>query len=86
MLMLLVCLPRITIDAYLPSLPAMADDLRASDAQLQLTLTLYMAGYAVSMLVCGPLCDRVGRKPVLIWGTLLYLAATVVCAMAAHPP
>lgn len=84
MLMLAVCLPRLTIDAYLPSLPAMADTLHASDAQLQLTLTLYMAGYAVSMLVCGPLCDRIGRKPVLIWGTLLYLAATVVCAMATN--
>lgn len=81
-LLLVVCLPRVTIDAYLPSLPAMADALHASDAQLQLTLTLYMAGYALSMLVCGPLCDRVGRRPVLIWGTLLYLAATVVCATA----
>lgn len=81
-LLLVVCLPRVTIDAYLPSLPAMADALHASDAQLQLTLTLYMAGYALSMLICGPLCDRVGRRPVLIWGTLLYLAATVVCATA----
>jgi len=82
LLLLVVCLPRLTIDAYLPSLPAMADALHASDAQLQLTLTLYMAGYAVSMLVCGPLCDRIGRRPVLIWGTLLYLFATLVCATA----
>ena len=81
-LLLVVCLPRVTIDAYLPSLPAMADALGASDAQLQLTLTLYMVGYAVSMLVCGPLCDCVGRRPVLIWGTLLYLVATAVCAAA----
>lgn len=81
-LLLVVCLPRVTIDAYLPALPAMADALHASDAQMQLTLTLYMVGYAVSMLVCGPLCDRVGRRPVLIGGTLLYLAATAACAMA----
>ncbi|CDG85146.1 multidrug effflux MFS transporter [Janthinobacterium agaricidamnosum] len=81
-LLLVVCLPRVTIDAYLPSLPAMADALHATDAQMQLTLTLYMVGYAVSMLICGPLCDRVGRRPVLIWGTLLYVAATIVCAMA----
>jgi DHA1 family bicyclomycin/chloramphenicol resistance-like MFS transporter len=72
----------VTIDAYLPSLPAMADALGASDAQLQLTLTLYMVGYAVSMLVCGPLCDRVGRRPVLLWGLALYLLATAVCALA----
>lgn len=81
-LLLIVCLPRVTIDAYLPALPAMADALHASDAQMQLTLTLYMVGYAVSMLVCGPLCDRVGRRPVLLGGTLLYLCATVACAMA----
>ena len=82
-LLIVVCLPRVTIDAYLPSLPAMADNLGATDAQLQLTLTLYMVGYAVSMLVCGPLCDRVGRRPVLLWGTALYLVATVVCVTAA---
>lgn len=82
MLLLMVCLPRLTIDAYLPALPAMADGLHASDAQLQMTLTLYMVGYAISMLVCGPLCDRIGRRPVLLWGTVLYLLATVVCATA----
>lgn len=81
-LLLVVCLPRVTIDAYLPSLPAMADSLRASDAQLQLTLTLYMVGYACSMLLCGPLCDRWGRRPVLLGGTLLYIVATIVCASA----
>jgi DHA1 family bicyclomycin/chloramphenicol resistance-like MFS transporter len=82
MLLLIVCLPRLTIDAYLPALPAMADALHASDAQLQLTLTLYMVGYAISMLICGPLCDRIGRRPVLLWGTVLYLLATAVCATA----
>ncbi|WP_332877081.1 multidrug effflux MFS transporter [Massilia sp. S19_KUP03_FR1] len=84
MLMLIVCLPRVTIDAYLPALPTMADALHASDAQLQLTLTLYMVGYAVSMLICGPVCDRIGRRPVLIWGTVLYLLATAVCATASN--
>ncbi|MET3131751.1 DHA1 family bicyclomycin/chloramphenicol resistance-like MFS transporter [Oxalobacteraceae bacterium GrIS 1.11] len=85
-LLAVVCLPRVTIDAYLPSLPAMAGALHASDAQLQWTLTLYMVGYAVSMLVCGPLSDRYGRRPVLLGGTALYLAATVACACAASAP
>jgi DHA1 family bicyclomycin/chloramphenicol resistance-like MFS transporter len=85
-LLLVVCLPRATIDAYLPSLPAMAAELGASDAQLQLTLTLYMVGYAVSMLVCGPLADRYGRRPVLLGGLALYLLATAVCAMAPSAP
>ena len=68
LLMLVVCLPRVTIDAYLPSLPAMADALHGTDAQLQLTLTLYMVGYALSMLASGPLSDRYGRRPVLLGG------------------
>ncbi|MBJ7314305.1 multidrug effflux MFS transporter [Rugamonas sp. CCM 8940] len=85
-LLLVVCLPRATIDAYLPSLPAMAAELGASDAQLQLTLTLYMVGYALSMLVCGPLADRYGRRPILLGGLALYLLASLVCAMAPSAP
>jgi DHA1 family bicyclomycin/chloramphenicol resistance-like MFS transporter len=83
LLLLVVCLPRVTIDAYLPSLPAMADALRGTDAQIQSTLTWYMAGYAISMLVAGPLSDRYGRRPVLLGGLALYLLATVACAFSA---
>ncbi|WP_176039413.1 multidrug effflux MFS transporter [Burkholderia stabilis] len=83
LLMLVVCLPRVTIDAYLPSLPAMADALHGTDAQLQLTLTLYMVGYALSMLVSGPLSDRYGRRPVLIGGLCVYVVASVACALSA---
>ncbi|KVL94085.1 multidrug effflux MFS transporter [Burkholderia stagnalis] len=86
LLMLVVCLPRVTIDAYLPSLPAMADALHGTDAQLQLTLTLYMVGYALSMLVSGPLSDRYGRRPVLLGGLCLYVAASVACALATSVP
>ncbi|AOJ28460.1 MULTISPECIES: multidrug effflux MFS transporter [Burkholderia] len=82
LLMLVVCLPRVTIDAYLPSLPAMADALHGTDAQLQLTLTLYMVGYALSMLVSGPLSDRYGRRPVLLGGLCVYVVASVACALS----
>ncbi|MBW3509796.1 multidrug effflux MFS transporter [Janthinobacterium sp. NKUCC06_STL] len=79
--LLLVCLSRISIDIYLPSLPAMADALHASDAQLQLTLSLFMAGSAASMLACGPLADRYGRRPVLLAGTAIYVLASIVCSV-----
>jgi len=82
LLLVVVCLPRLSTDMYLPSLPAMADALHASDSQLQMTLTLYMVGFAFSMLLSGPLCDRFGRRPVLLGGTLLYVVAAVVCAIA----
>ncbi len=86
LLLLIVCLPRAAIDAYLPALPAMADALRASDAQLQSTLTTYMVGYAASMLIMGPLSDRHGRRPVLLAGLAVYVAASLVCAFAADVP
>lgn len=79
--LLLVCLSRISIDIYLPSLPAMADALHASDAQLQLTLSLFMAGSAASMLACGPLADRYGRRPVLLAGTGIFVLASIVCTV-----
>jgi drug resistance transporter, bcr/cflA subfamily len=81
-LLAVVCLPRITIDIYLPSLPVIGRALQLSEFQLSLTMTVYMAGYAVSMLACGPLADRYGRRPVLIGGTALYLVATIACALA----
>ena len=82
LLTVLIALPRITLDLHLPALPAMADHFRSSDSQLQLTLTLYTLGSAISLLAAGPLTDRFGRRPVLLAGLLLYVLATVACALA----
>ncbi|KAF1029042.1 MAG: Inner membrane transport protein YdhC [Pseudomonas sp.] len=86
LLMLLIALPRITLDLHLPALPAMADYFHASDSQLQLTLTLYTLGSAISLLVAGPLCDRWGRRPTLLAGLSLFVVASVACALAASVP
>ena len=82
LLTVLIALPRITLDMHLPALPVMADYFQTSDAQLQLTLTLYTLGSAISLLVSGPLTDRFGRRPVLLAGLFLYVVATVACALA----
>ncbi|WP_395607996.1 multidrug effflux MFS transporter [Pseudomonas sp. B22129] len=82
LLAVLIALPRLTLDLHLPALPAMADDFHRPDSQLQLILTLYTLGSAISLLVSGPLTDRFGRRPVLLAGLCLYVLATVTCAVA----
>lgn len=82
LLTVLIALPRVTLDMHLPALPSMADYFQTSDSQLQLTLTLYALGSAISLLVSGPLTDRFGRRPVLLAGLFLYVLATAACALA----
>jgi DHA1 family bicyclomycin/chloramphenicol resistance-like MFS transporter len=72
-----------TIDLYLPALPSIAADLGSDAEHVQRTLSVYMVGFAFSQLVYGPLSDRFGRRPVLLAGVGVYIAASVACALAA---
>ena len=71
-----------TIDLYLPALPAIARDYAVPPAMVQLTLTAFFVGMALGQLVYGPLSDRIGRRPTIIFGCALYVVASVACAMA----
>ena len=71
-----------TIDINLPAIPATAADLGASLTTSQLTVTIFFAGFAIGQLVWGPLSDRIGRKPGVLVGTVIYVVATVGCALA----
>lgn len=82
LLIALVILPRISIDFYLPSLPYISNGLHANDSLLQMTLTIFMLGYALSMLIAGPLSDIFGRKRILIYGLILYFFSTLACAIS----
>jgi MFS transporter, DHA1 family, multidrug resistance protein len=82
LLTLLVAMGPVSTDLYLPSLPGIAADLRASEGLAQLTIGLFVAGFAVMMLLCGPLADRFGRRPVLLGGMAIYALASVACALA----
>jgi DHA1 family bicyclomycin/chloramphenicol resistance-like MFS transporter len=72
----------LSIDMYLPGLPALARELSASASAVQLTLTACLAGLAVGQLVAGPLSDRLGRRPPLLAGVGGYTLASVLCAFA----
>lgn len=72
----------LAIDLYLPALPTIGADLGASPAAVQLSVTLFLAGFTVGMLFCGPLSDRLGRRPVLLGGVALFALASLACMMA----
>ena len=78
----LVAFGAISTDLYLPSVPAIGRQFEASAGSVPLTLSVFLVGFAVSQLVYGPLSDRFGRRPVLLAGLALYLAASLACAMA----
>lgn len=78
----LVALGPLSTDMYLPSLPAIAQSFGTSSGQAQLTLSVFMAGFAASQLVYGPLSDRFGRRPLLIGGLILYVFASLICTLA----
>ena len=80
----LVALGPLSTDMYLPALPTLARVFAADSGQVQLTLSLFLAGFAIAQLVYGPLSDRYGRKPVLMGGLGLFLISSIACALATH--
>ncbi|MDO8878012.1 MAG: multidrug effflux MFS transporter [Pseudolabrys sp.] len=72
----------LSTDMYMPSLPDIARQLSASAAQVQLTLSTCLVGFAVGQIVYGPISDRHGRKPVLLAALGLFVAASLICALS----
>ena len=72
----------LSIDMYLPGLPALGGELSAGASAVQLTLTACLAGLAVGQLVAGPLSDRFGRRRPLLAGVGAYTVASALCAAA----
>ncbi len=82
LLTVLGALGQFATNVYLPSFPAIARELAAAMPTVQLTLTAYLATIAVSQLVYGPIADRFGRRPTLLFGLVLYLIGSLGCALA----
>lgn len=75
----LVAFGPLSIDMYLPSLPLIAQDLQSNVAAVQKTITIFLIGFSIGMLVYGPLSDRYGRKKLLMIGMLIYVISTLGC-------
>ena len=74
----------LSTDLYLPALPEMGKYFSASEFLVGLTLTIFFFVFAVSMILFGPLSDKYGRRPILIFGAALYTAASFACAVSAN--
>ena len=72
----------VAMDMYLPALPAMTADLRASPQSAQATISIFLFGLAFGQLVFGPLSDRLGRRPPILGGVALFLLASGLCMWA----
>lgn len=76
-LTLLLGLQPVATDLYLPALPVLTDELHAPMTQAQRTLTALLLAFGASQLAWGPLSDRFGRRPILLWGAAAYTLASV---------
>ena len=72
----------LAVDLYLPTLPAVSQELQAPMALTQLTLTLCILGLSLGQLIVGPLSDARGRRRPLLIGLALFVALSVLCSLA----
>ncbi|WP_058911857.1 Bcr/CflA family multidrug efflux MFS transporter [Entomohabitans teleogrylli] len=79
---LLAMLMPLSIDMYLPALPVIAQQFQVPAGSAQMTLSAYILGFAIGQLFYGPMADSLGRKPVILGGTLVFAVAASACALA----
>ncbi|HSK61036.1 MAG TPA: MFS transporter, partial [Actinomycetospora sp.] len=72
----------LSLDTYLPALPALTADLATSPSVAQLSLTSCLLGLALGQLVAGPLSDVLGRRRPMLLGAAGFAVASTLCAVA----
>ncbi|WP_115708151.1 multidrug effflux MFS transporter [Legionella sainthelensi] len=80
--LMLMVLMQMTTDQYVPSLPAITKVFNTNEASIQLTLSLFMLGLSISHVFYGPLSDKIGRKPPLMFGVGLSILGSLCCYLA----
>lgn len=82
MLSMLLGIQPVTTDLYLPALPALTEGFGASMPAAQLTLSALLLAFGISQLIWGPMSDRFGRRPILLWGLAAYTLASIGSTLA----
>ncbi len=80
----LTMLPPLSIDVSLPGLPLIASALHASGGAVQASLSVFIFAFGLGQLVLGPLSDRFGRRPVLLFGLATFTVASVGCTVVTN--
>ena len=81
---LMVAVGQMTQTLYVPSIPMMAGDFHVASGQLQAVMACYLIPYGLSQFVYGPLSDRIGRRPVLLIGMMVFLVGTLTIQLIPH--
>jgi MFS transporter, DHA1 family, multidrug resistance protein len=82
LLSMLLGIQPVATDLYLPALPAIKAEFGAELSHVQLTLSALLLAFGTSQLVWGPLSDRFGRRPILLWGLATFTLAGLGCVLA----
>ena len=81
-LILLASIGAVTMNMFLPSLPAMATHFSTSTATMGLAVGVYLGASAVFQILSGPLSDMIGRRPIVLWSLAIFIAASVAINFA----
>jgi len=82
LLSMLLGIQPVATDLYLPALPAIKAEFGAELSQAQLTLSALLLAFGTSQMAWGPLSDRFGRRPILLWGLATFTLAGLGCVLA----
>lgn len=81
-LVLAAALGPLAMNVFLPSLPGIRDHFQTSDANVQLSISLYLTAIAFLQLIFGPLSDKFGRRPVILIAFCIMIIGTLICIFA----
>lgn len=83
LLMAMTAIGPVSLNILVPATPSLVSKLSTDTATVQLTVSLYLLGLAVSQLALGPLSDRFGRRPVILYGLAIAVASSFIAIFAA---